>query len=151
MLNLLLTQASAPGLVTHHLWFVLCGAEACLPFSGCCSPKGDLPCLKALMPLFSGGSKDKSNERALGMLQEPDAQSGLWTRGRKFLDALSALSGICSAQEAAMLDLNHEGKTSFHKEEQRDLFISQRTSEFSLFLVFHVLGHVPIRLLCKED
>ena len=85
-------------------------------------------------------SRDEQIERALGRLQGADTQPGLWTRGRKFLEALSALSGICSAQEAAVLDLNHEGKNSFRKEQWTGLFISQCTSEFSLFLV-------PIRQL----
>lgn len=55
--------------------------------------------------------------------------------GRKFLEALSALRGICSAQEVTVLDLNCEGKTSFHKECWTGLFIWQCTSEFSLLLV----------------
>lgn len=57
MLNLLLTQASAPRLVAYHLWFVLCSTEACWPFCGCYSPKGDSPGPKAPVPLFSGGEQ----------------------------------------------------------------------------------------------
>lgn len=61
MLNLLLTQASAPRLVAYHLWFVLCSAQVCLPFCGCYSPKGDSPCPKAPVPLFSGGEQGWAN------------------------------------------------------------------------------------------